>query len=213
MWVEGQGRNETGGIKGLWGTKETLGGLKVDFGLAVKVLHAGRPAAWKEDVLLLVPWSCVVNRPLALLIQFRRRPGTPCHKAEENLPGGDKQDSGPVAEEQAGGGRLVLGSMVEEEGNLGAMRCTTLTRPPGGSLCKQGVGSMGGRHAESTTHSFSSPQWLLYKVAEVKVGHFHNPRSVSGIPRLRSAPLHSPAGLAHHLQLLAIVSCSHPVVL
>lgn len=47
------------------------GSLEVDLGLAVEILHAGWPAARQEDVLLLMPRSCVVNRPLALLVQVR----------------------------------------------------------------------------------------------------------------------------------------------
>lgn len=43
--------------------------LEVDFGLAVEVLHAGRPAARQEDVLLLVPRRRVVDRPFALLVE------------------------------------------------------------------------------------------------------------------------------------------------
>lgn len=45
--------------------------------------------------------------------------------------------------------------------------------------------------------------------AEVKVGHLHNPVSFTSItPLILSALLHFPEGLAHHLQLPAIMSCS-----
>lgn len=43
--------------------------LEVDFGLAVEVFHAGRPAARQEDVLLLVPRRRVVDCPFALLVK------------------------------------------------------------------------------------------------------------------------------------------------
>lgn len=49
--------------------------LEVDLGLAVEVLYAGRSATWQEHVLLLVPRGCVLDRPLALLIQVRHRYG------------------------------------------------------------------------------------------------------------------------------------------
>lgn len=47
-----------------------------------------------------------------------------------------------------------------------------------------------------------SPWWLLYVVAEVKVGHLYNP--VSSINTTLSALLHFPALRLHHLQLLAL---------
>ena len=48
-------------------------GLEVDLGLVVEVLYAGRSVAGQEHVLLLVPRGCVVDCPLALLIQVRHR--------------------------------------------------------------------------------------------------------------------------------------------
>lgn len=56
-----------GGGEGVFLTSE--GGLEVDLGLLVQVLHARRPAVGQEDVLLLVPWGRVVHRPLALIVQ------------------------------------------------------------------------------------------------------------------------------------------------
>ena len=64
---EGQCTHERPVVGGLLLTSE--GGLQVDLGLFVQVLHARGPGAGQKDVLLLVPRGRVVHRPLALIVQ------------------------------------------------------------------------------------------------------------------------------------------------